>query len=102
MDAVEAQGKLPPKHQFKVASSQKRRVEEALHAATESKEQKGRLIAEIERADHEAVEQQPKQLKVVESLPRNTYNPRKPRIGPEYQAALPPLPAQPKPKPSQQ
>lgn len=59
-------------------------------------EPQGRLIAEILELEA-AREATQKQTKVVESLPHNVCRPHpKPRVGPEFQATLPPLPAQPK------
>ncbi len=92
-----ALGKLPLKQQFKIASSQKRQLDDQELPVKAPTEQQGRLIAEIERADTE--HQPAKQVKVAESMSTNLYSPRKPRVGPQYQAAIPPL--QPR-KPQQQ
>ncbi|GAB4819329.1 hypothetical protein N2152v2_006375 [Parachlorella kessleri] len=92
--------KLPLKQQFKLATRQKRHLDdhEAAAGVQSGPQQQGRLIADIERADNQ--EQLGKHVRVVESLPNNVYNPRKPRVGPQYQATLPPC--QPLPKPRQQ
>lgn len=59
-------------------------------------EPQGRLITQILELEA-AREEAQKQQRVVESLPRNVCRPSpKPRVGPEFQAELPPLPAQPK------
>lgn len=76
-------GKLPLKAQFKQRSAQKRALEQP-----QQPQPQGRLITEIAHAK-EVQQGDRKQVKVVESVSRNTFNPRKPRVGPEYQVGPP-------------
>lgn len=101
-------GKLPLKYQLKLSQKRCLELEKSLSASADKatgqellkkKTGQGRLIAEIE--EYSNLDPKDKETRLTESISKNTCIPRKPRVGPEYQATLPPLPANTRSKPDQ-
>jgi hypothetical protein len=79
---------LPPKQRYQL--SQKRTAAD-LEVVTDANAQE-QLLKHPYSLDEEAEAKQAKQVKITTSKILGTAHPRKPRVGPEYQAVIPPWP----------